>query len=308
VASANCSGSYTVTSSASWLSATLGSNSFTYTALSNPLSTPRGAALTITNAGGIQTFPVVEAGDTTESLLYRQVRALYQTVLGRDPDSAGFAYWTGSGATSGPAALGQMADDFLTSPEAFNRDFAVMAAYQAATGGAPTYPQFEAAVATIRAGTQTIGGLFSSLIAGNPGYSATTLYENLLNRTPALSEVIDYQAGPAAWFETLIGFPSNTTPADAAENEFQSTGTFANLTSTVGDHTNALYMYMLYFVTLNRPPDAGGLEFWLGIANSGGAGLLFQGQAGYPTRIQIVGTGVPNQGFIGSLEFQGLYQ
>jgi hypothetical protein len=307
VAGANCPGSYTVTSSASWLAATPGTNSFTYTALSNPLTLARGAALTIaTSGGGSQTFAVMEAANTSEPLLDRQVRALYQTVLGRDPDSSGFAYWTGVYASG--AALGQMVDDFLTSPEAFNSDFAVMATYQAATGGPPVYAQLTATVAAIRAGTQTIGGLFNSLTAGNPGYSATTLYENLLNRTPAQAEVSGYQAGPAAWFQMLIGFPSTSTPADAAENEFQSTGTFANLKSTVGDHTNPLYVTMLYFVILNRDPDSAGLQYWLGIANSGGAGILFQGAAGYPTRIQILGTGIPLVGFLGSLEFESLYQ
>jgi hypothetical protein len=35
--------------------------------------------------------------------------------------------------------------------------------------------------------------------------------------------------------------------------------------------------------------------------------LLFQGAAGYPTRIQILGPGTPTQGFIGSPEFQQLF-
>ncbi|MGO9259959.1 MAG: hypothetical protein ACLQU1_27150 [Bryobacteraceae bacterium] len=65
---------------------------------------------------------------------------------------------------------------------------------------------------------------------------------------------------------------------------------------------------MLYFVILARDPDPGGLQFWIGIANGGGAGLLFQGQAGYPTRFQILGTGIPLQGFLGSVEFEDLYQ
>jgi hypothetical protein len=35
--------------------------------------------------------------------------------------------------------------------------------------------------------------------------------------------------------------------------------------------------------------------------------LLFQGAAGYATRIQILGPGAPSQGFIGSPEFQALF-
>jgi len=110
---------------------------------------------------------------------YREVYALYEQLLGRDPDPAGFAFWTGAGC----AELGQMADSFLTSPEAFDGDFAVMAAYQAAKGGPPAYAQFTAAVTSVRAGTQTVPGLANTLIfpAGS-SFTATTLYQNLLNR------------------------------------------------------------------------------------------------------------------------------
>ena len=88
----------------------------------------------------------------------------------------------------------------------------------------------------------------------------------------------------------------------AGSNEFQSTGTFH-----ATDHTNGLYVQMIYYVTLSRDPDPAGLAFWTGVANSGGPGLLFQGNAGFSTRIQILGPGTPNQGFIGSPEFQGLF-
>jgi hypothetical protein len=64
---------------------------------------------------------------------------------------------------------------------------------------------------------------------------------------------------------------------------------------------------MIYYVTVSRDPDASGFAFWIGVANGGGPGVLFQGAAGYPMRIQILGTGTPNQGFIGSPEFQGLF-
>ena len=65
---------------------------------------------------------------------------------------------------------------------------------------------------------------------------------------------------------------------------------------------------MLYYVILGRDFDPAGYAFWLGIATGGGDGILFLGLAGYPTRIQILGPGTPNQGFAGSPEFQGLYQ
>lgn len=314
----NCAtGNYAITSSATWLTATpVIGGSFTYTALSNANSTAKSATLTITNtnsaSGYFQTFTVTEAGDTVEVVSQREVRALYQSVLFRDPDSTGFLFWTGVGA----AGLGQMTDSFLTSPEAFNSDFAVMAAYQAATGGAPSYAQFTAAVPAIKAGTQTITGLFSSLIASNSTYTATTLYQNLLNRLPTTTESSDCTtAGLPACFSTLIGFPSTNGTIIVPANEFQSTcgtslcsGISGVTHAATGDHTNSLYVTMLYFVILDRDPDLGGLNFWIGIANGGGPGLLFQGATGYPTRIQILGTGVPNQGFTGSPEFLAKFQ
>ena len=154
----------------------------------------------------------------------------------------------------------------------------------------------------MRGGT-SLASLFNSLLP--PGYTAQNLYQNLLGRTPTAAEVNSANnAGLAQWFETLIAYPNNTTPVTAANNEFMNTGTFA----TGPDHSNGLYIAMLYYVILGRDYDAAGYAFWVGIANGGGPGILFQGAAGYPTRIQILGPGTPGQGFAGSPEFQGLYQ
>ena len=197
-----------------------------------------------------------------------------------------------------------MADSFLTSPEAFNSDFAVMAAYQAATGAPPTYAQFTAAAMRIRTGTQTVSDLFNSLIGS--GYTVTALYQNLLSRPPTAGEISAANPlGFAVEFENLIGYPSRTTPVGAANNEFQSTGTYH--TTPGADHSNALYVQMLYYVILGRDPDPPGFGYWLSIANASGPGLLFQGNAGYATRIQLVGPGAAGQGLIGSPEFQGLF-
>jgi hypothetical protein len=251
--------------------------------------------ITVASGGASATYSVVQAG-SGNSQTYREVYALYEQLLGRDPDAAGFTFWTGAGG----AGLGQMADSFLTSPEAFDSDFAVMAAYQAATGGPPTYAQFAAAAAGVRAGTQTVPGLFNSLIGS--GFTATNLYQNLLNRTAGTDDSNCISRPLAACFQTIVGYPSNTSPVAATNNEFQSTGSYDT------DHSNALYVQMIYYVTVSRDPDPAGLAFWTGIAGNGGPGILFQGAAGYSTRIQILGPGTPSQGFIGSPEFQGLFQ
>ncbi len=251
--------------------------------LNNTHNGQQNYTLTLASGGSSASFAVTEAG-SGDNEVYRQVYALYEQLLGRDPDPGGFAFWTGSGG----ASLGQMADSFLTSPEAFNSDFAVMAVYQAALGHAPTFAQYTAAVAAIRAGTQSVGSLLALLAPS--GYSVTNLYANLLGRAPTATEINTYNnIGGIAAFETIIGYQATTTPVGAPNNEFQSTGTFHT------DHTNALYMYMLYYTILSRDPDQGGFNFWLGVANTGGPGLLFQGNAGYPTRLQIQGPARPTR-------------
>jgi hypothetical protein len=284
-----------------WLTASVsaGGNILTFIALSNPTSLVRNGAVTIGSPTGASTTVMVSEQPDTETLAQRQVRTLYESILARDPDAGGFNFWTGVGA----AGLGGMADDFLTSPESFNTDFAVMAAYQAATGNAPTYAQFEAAVGSIAAGTQTLPGLYTSLLGANTtanDATATTLYANLLNRAPLPFDILTTEAvGLADWFQTLIGYPATATPVGTLNNEFQSTGIYTT------DHTNGLYIAMLYFVLLGRNFDVSGYDFWTAIANTGGPGILFQGPAGALTRLQILGPGIPNQGFLGSPEFAG---
>jgi len=299
-----------------WLTVTAGATGnasiatpVAFNALSNATSSSRTGTITVTPATGLPVvFSVAQPGSTAP-LVDLEVTALYQGILGRDPDFGGYAFWTGLG----QLGLGQMADQFFTIPESFNTNFAVIAAYQAATGGPPAYAQFVPAVASIRQGTQTIPGLFTTLTAGSAGYSATTLYQNLLNRAPVSSEAAAcIAAGLSSCFETIIGYQQTSAPIGTAGNEWQSTcggGACIGVGSTTnpgtGDHTNALYIHMLYFTILQRDGDLGGLTFWLGIANSGGGGILFQGSAGSAYRInQILGTGAPGSGIIGNPEFQ----
>ena len=271
-----------------------GSGAVSFVRLNNTHTGSQSDTITVATGTASATYSVTEAG-SGDNQVYREIYALYEQFLGRDPDPAGFAFWTGSGG----AGLGQMADSFLTSPEAYDTDFAVIATYQAATAGPPTFTQYNAAASAIRAGAQTIPGLFNALIGVS--YSATNLYQNLLNRAPGAGDSSCTSMPLANCFQAIIGYPSNTTPVGAANNEFQSTGSYHT------DHTNGLYVQMIYYVTLSRDPDPAGLAFWTGIANSSGPGLLFQGNAGFATRIQILGPGTVGQGFIGSPEFQGLF-
>jgi hypothetical protein len=212
--------------------------------LNNTHNGPQSYTITVASGAASASYSVTEVG-SGDSEVYREVYALYEQPLGRDPDSAGFAFWTGSGG----AGLGPMADSLLTSPEDFNSDFAVMAAYQAATGAPPTYAQFTAAVTSVRTGAQTVGGLFNSLIGSS--FTATTLYQNMLNRAPTAGDSTCINTDLSACLQPIIGYPSSTTPVRAANNEFQSTGTYN--TTLAADHTNGLYVQMIYL----RDPEQG---------------------------------------------------
>ena len=85
-------------------------------------------------------------------------------------------------------------------------------------------------------------------------------------------------------------------------NEFRNLGA-GNRTT---DHSNDLYVTLLYQEILGRDPDAGGNAFWLSVANTGGPGVLFQAGAN-AARDAIMGPGAPGSGFIGSAEFQGRF-
>jgi len=183
----------------------------------------------------------------------------------------------------------------------------VMAAYQGALGAPPTFAQYTAAVNGIRGGAQTVQTLYLSLLGANTVATISNinaLYMNLLNRTanPSMELPAAQLAGLAATFTTIIG-----SAPGAANNEYQSTGTFHTIAA---DHTNALYVRLLYYVILGRDPDLGGLMSWLGVANGSGSGILFQPQnsAAGAVRMQILGPGVPGQGFAGSPEFQSIFQ
>jgi hypothetical protein len=123
-----------------------GVGSVSFAQLTNTHNGQQSNTITVASATGSATYTVTEAGNP-DGQTYREIYALYEQFLGREPDAGGFAFWSGTGGSG----LGQMADDFLTSPEFFNSGFAVMAAYQAATGAPPTYAQYTAAVASIRA-------------------------------------------------------------------------------------------------------------------------------------------------------------
>ncbi len=279
-----------------WLTVTQTATGFNFVALANAHTSGRTATVTVTptntgtSAGAPSTFTITEPASQL-SLTQRQVVALYQQILGREPDQGGFNFWTNQGAGS----LGQMADSFLTSPEAQGSDWAVLEAYQGALGRFPSFAEYQTALLGIRAGTQTVSGLLTQLLGTTTNSQSITIamYLNLLGRAPTAAELT---AGTA-----MTPFQLFTTITGGAE--FQNGTGFR----TAPDHTNGMYIKMLYYVILGRDSDVGGFNFWLGVANGGGPGIYYNNPA---TRLAIVGP--PGQtngaGFIFSPEFQGLFQ
>jgi len=221
-----------------------------------------------------------------------QVRALYESVLGRDPDSAGFQFWTGVGSSG----LGQMVDDFLTSSEGVNTDFQVMAVYKAFLG-TPSFNAYTTAVTNLRSGGATgVAQLITALLGSDSPSTAAiqTMYMGLLARQPTAVELAQAMAHPLdTTFASIYG-----------GNEFRNIGT----SQFLPDHSNAMYIWMLYFVILGRDPDPAGFSFWLGVVNGGGPGVFFNGATSAPTRLNILGPGTPGVGFVGSPEFQSRFQ
>ena len=112
-----------------------GISTLEFNAFANTHPSDRTATITVTAGSASGTYVATELG-SPDALADREVRALYQKILNREPDSGGFAFWVGV-ATENPDGLGMMVDNFLTTPpayEAMNRDFMVLAIYQAILG------------------------------------------------------------------------------------------------------------------------------------------------------------------------------
>jgi hypothetical protein len=103
-----------------------GVSTLEFNAFANTHPSGRTATITVTAGSASGTYVATELGSPA-ALADREVRALYQKILNREPDSGGFAFWVRV-ATANPDGLGMMVDNFLTTPpayEAMNRDFSV---------------------------------------------------------------------------------------------------------------------------------------------------------------------------------------
>ena len=129
--------------------------------------------------------------------------------------------------------------------------------YQAVTGAPPEFPAWLAALQAIRNGL-TAESQFTSIPASG-ACTAECIYKNLLGRAPTASELTAHKSQqPFAIFSAVFNSP-----------EFHSTGGFT------ADHTNSLYVTMLYHLLLQRAPNPAEFAQLLKTANAAGAGIYF---------------------------------
>jgi uncharacterized protein len=289
------SGTVTASSSAPWAVITsVAGTSASFNVFSNTKSAPRSAVIQIELGANAMELTLNEAASTAPALR-REVTFLYQQALGREPDASGFDGWTGPGAS----ALGRMTADLLDSKEARDSDFETMAMYQAINGSAPQHSTYLAALQALRNGTpaqsQFMAILNGSACSRSPQATVQCLYENMLGRAPTAPELSAGIAQPPfTVFSSLF-----------TGSEFQSTGGFTT------DHTNSLYVTMLYSLILERAPTESELGSGLIVANRGGPGIYYNQIPSLvgpgSTQLLILGNG-QSAGFTGGVEFLAGFQ
>ncbi|MDR3699623.1 MAG: SBBP repeat-containing protein [Candidatus Sulfopaludibacter sp.] len=267
--------------------------------LTNSTTLPQVAHITV-NAimSGIPVsmiFTVSQAG-SAEPEIQRAVRALYQTILGREPDPSGWAFWTGSG-----VGVNIMADDFYRSPEFQGSGFAVFSIYTSVLGRLPTFAEWSSVTTALRNLTISPAQLVGTL-AGNVTSAAfvQTAILNGLGRSATPDEVTNYGA-----------------QLDGGETKFDFLNTVIFTDPAFQSNTNGAFVAMLYYTILVRDYDPAGFTFWLATATNppgmGGIYYVFNDPAAaYAAKLGIIGQAVPPNpsalGFLGSPEFQGLIQ
>ncbi|MDR3699624.1 MAG: DUF4214 domain-containing protein [Candidatus Sulfopaludibacter sp.] len=267
--------------------------------LTNSTTLPQTAHITVSGAASglpfTVTFTVTQAG-SSETPAQRAVRALYQTILGREPDPGGWAFWTGSGVDANI-----MADDFYRSTEFQGNGFAVFSIYASVLGRLPTFATWSAATTALRSQTATPVQLVDSLAGAvsNAAFVQTAIL-NGLGRPATAVEIIFYSAQLNDG-QTKYDFLNSAIFTDPA---FQ-------------NNTNDLFVATSYYTILVRDYDAGGFNFWLSVATNppglGGIYYVFNQPAdAYALKLGMIGQAVPPNpaelGFLGSPEFQALIQ
>ena len=301
----------------------VGNTTIGFAMFANTTSHARNASITISGTQAGQPFTLtftVNQDASSDTQLQRVVRALYQTILGREPDFSGFNFWTGTGApmsSTGVVLVNQMADGFYTSPEFGSNGWETLSLFQALLGRLPAFKDWLAITTPLRPGTATnteqevlVDQITASteyqLRAGGPVNNANFVQQTIQNawgRQPTSDELNTYVT------------QLNNSFSSTARADFLNQTIFANQSFQV--LTNPLWVSMLYYTILVRDPDPAGFNFWLSGATNppGQQGIYYVSPSSssvYAWKLSIIGQAVPPNpallGFLGSPEFQGLIQ
>lgn len=218
------------------------------------------------------------------------VRQQYLDFLNREPDAAGFAFWTNelstllSRCSTAPGmgrsdcvlqARAQVSTAFFLSIEFQDSGFFLIRVYQEALGRLPTIQEFLEDIQSIREGVVIGEAGATDRLAAN----RRTFLDNFVNR----EEFRERHDGTSntAYVNALFTNAGVDPASEAATRDAviaglnNGTETRATALARVGQTAsvfNAIYnralVLMQYFGYLRRNPDAAGFDFWLNVLNN----------------------------------------
>lgn len=209
----------------------------------------------------------LNAVDTTEFF----VRQQYLDFLGREPDQAGFTYWSDQlracdndeGCLTGRRAAVSAA--FFTADEFQDTGSFIYLFYRSAFGRRPTFSEF------MPDRMKVVGGVnleadkhaFAGEFVGRAGFKA--VYPDSMSTTDFVNKLLD-----------SAGLPANAPERQTYVNAMAGGATRAQVLRALSENAalrqreyNAAFVLMEYFGYLRRDPDEGGYQFWLNVLNNG---------------------------------------
>jgi uncharacterized protein (TIGR03118 family) len=230
--------------------------------ISNPTGAGLGvlskAVLTITdNDTGVPTTNPIDGSPFF-------VRQHYLDFLEREPETAGFNYWTGilNGCGADASCLNrvrvEISSRFFIEMEFQQTGFYVMRLYKASYGRSPSYAEFMTDRAEVQNSTQSQRQFANTWVNRS---AFITEYPATLTPAQFVKQLYDKAgvADPSARAAAEQGLTNGTkTRADVVFELVQ-------LASFRDREYNPAFVRMLYFGYLRRDPDTAGENYWLGV-------------------------------------------
>ncbi len=238
---------WTATSDSWWLNlpnmaSNLGPAMLPYSYFANNNTTVRTANVSV---GGSPVFSLTQAG-STQPYSTREVTLLYQAFLSREPDSSGLAFWV-----TQPAQ--QLGAAFYLSGEFQSVQLNLVQLYRAFYGREPDYTtEYLPGVKALRTGANTVAALAGQLVTTTGITSTAQLISAMCaNVNPGAAQAV--VASCVSANASLLVLTPNL-----AALQFIASPSYQGVQSSQRDA-----VFLMYTITLNRPPDSGGFTYWL---------------------------------------------